>query len=47
MGHHYTAEFGGFRKCGSGDNTFLFCHVISQNHVIKKSFNFMNGSPLW
>ena len=36
---HHAANFGGFKYCGSGDNTFLICHKISQCHIVKGSFN--------
>ena len=26
---------------------FLVCHVILQDHVIKKSYDFMGGIPTW
>ena len=29
------AKFRGHKHCGSGDNTILAYHVISQDHVIK------------
>ena len=30
-----TAKFGGYSLCGKGDITFLVCHVILQDHMIK------------
>ena len=41
--YHY-AKFGGHSHSGSGI-MILVCHVISQDHVIKRSRNFMGGSP--
>ena len=34
------AKFGGPRQCENGD-MYLVCHVISQNHVIKLSGDFI------
>ena len=31
----HTIMVGGFRHCGTGDKTFLICHVIPQDHGIK------------
>ena len=41
---HHHAKFGDHKNCGSED-TFLFCHVILQDRVIKRSCYFMGGSP--
>ena len=35
---------GGKRRCRSGDKIVLVCDVISQNHVIKESCDFMGKS---
>ena len=35
------AKFGCHRHCGSEDIMILVCHVVSQNHVIKESFDFI------
>ena len=32
---HHADNFDGFNHCGSGDNVFLICHVISKDHVFK------------
>lgn len=43
----YTcAKFVGHMLSGSGDIMVLHCHVISKDHVIKGSCNFMSKSPL-
>ena len=36
----------GFRYCGRGGKTFLICHVISKDHVLKSFSDFIGGSPL-
>ena len=43
---HYAANFGGFSQCGSGNKTFLICHVISKDRVFRGLCDFMGGSPL-
>ena len=45
LGHH-AVNFGGFRQYGSGDNTFLICHMNSKEHVFKGFCDFMGQSPL-
>ena len=47
MESHHPAKFGGHRPSASGDLMFQFCHVISQNHVIKGSCHFFGGSHSW
>ena len=47
MVSHHPTKFHGHRHCGSGDKMVLVCHVISQDHVIKGSFDFMGGRPSW
>ena len=42
---HHPIKFGGHKHCGSEDITALLCHVISQDHVIKGSCDFMCRSP--
>ena len=37
---------GDHRHCISGD-MFLVCHVISEDHVVKRSCDFMGGTPKW
>ena len=44
LGHH-TAIFGGFRHCGSGDEAFLICHVISKDHKFKGLLDFVGRNP--
>ena len=43
---HHATTFGGFMHCGSGNKTFLICHVILLEYRIKRSFNFMSGRHL-
>ena len=40
--HH--AKFHGRSYCGSRDVMYLICHVALQDHVIKGSFDFMEGN---
>ena len=40
LGHHID----GFRHCGSGDKTFLICHMISRFHMFKGLCDFVGGS---
>ena len=42
--HHY-AKTGSHRHLDSGDIAVLFSHVISEDHVIKGSCDFMGISP--
>ena len=44
MSQHST-NFGVHRNCSIGDIMVLVCHIISQNHLIKVSFDFMRRSP--
>ena len=41
---HYPAKFCGHRRIGIGDIMVLVCHVISNDHVIRGSSNFMGRS---
>ena len=41
---HQAVKFGGFKDCSSGD-MLLICHVILQDHVIKRSCNFSVRIP--
>ena len=41
MSYHHPAEFGCHRHCDSGDMRIVICQAISQDHVIKGSFDFM------
>ena len=43
---YYPAKFGCHRDCGSGDLMVLDCHVVLQDHVTKRSSNFIDGSHL-
>ena len=40
----YPTTFHGHRHCDSGNIMVLAYHVISQDHVIKKSRDFMGSS---
>ena len=42
----WFAMFIGQRPCGSRDITDLICHVKLQDHLIKGSYDFMEGSSL-
>ena len=37
----YLTKFGGNRDCGSDDVIVLVFHVISQDHLIKESYDFI------
>ena len=41
---YHPANFGGHRQCGSGDIMVLVCHVISQDHLINGSSDFVRRS---
>ena len=41
---HQLAKFSGHSQCSSRDIKVLVCHVISQDHVIKRSCDFIGGS---
>ena len=41
---HHFAKVDGYRACGSRDITYLIFHVTLQDHVIKGSCDFMEGS---
>ena len=38
---YHSAKFSGRRHCGSGVTVVLICHVISQDHVMKGSCDFI------
>ena len=40
MDSHQHTKFGGHRHCGSGDMMILICQVISQDLVIKGTYDF-------
>ena len=44
MDQHPT-KFGGHRYYGSGDIKGLFCHMISQDNLIKGSCDIIGRSP--
>ena len=44
MTKHELARFGGHRHCDSGDIMILVCHVILQDNVIKRSYDFIGRS---
>ena len=41
---HHPAWFCRYKYFGSGDKMVLRCHVISQDHVVEGSSNFMGKS---
>ena len=41
---YHPANFGGHRQCGSRDIMVLVCHVISQDHLINGSSDFVGRS---
>ena len=41
---HHPAKFGGHMLCGCGYVTVLVCHVVLQDHAIKRSCDFMGSS---
>ena len=45
MESYHPAKFGGHWHCGSGDIMVLACHVVSQGHLIKGSYDLMGRSP--
>ena len=45
MVSHCLAMFGGDKHSGSGDTMVLVCHVISEDVMIKGSFDFMGRKP--
>ena len=38
---HHSAKFGGHKQCGNKDTIVLVCSMISQDHLIKDSFDFV------
>ena len=42
---HHSTKFGSYRHFGSGDIVILVCQVISEDHVIEGSCDFMSRSP--
>ena len=42
---YYPTKFSCHRYCDSGDIINLVCHVISQNHVIKRLCGFLDRRP--
>ena len=45
MVSYHPAKFGGNRHSHSGDIMVLACHMISQDHLIKASCDFISRSP--
>ena len=41
----HCAKFATYRCYGSGDKTFLICHVISCDHFIKRTYDLIIGIP--
>lgn len=39
---HHPTKNGTYNSCGSGDQTFLICHVTLSDHVIKKHVTLVN-----
>ena len=46
VSHHFS-KFIGYGHYGIGDKIAKVCHVISQDHKIKGSCDFMGESPSW
>ena len=44
---HYPTNVGGLSHWFTGDTMVLVYHVITQDNVIKKSWDFINGSLSW
>ena len=44
---YHPTNFGDHSHCGRGIIIILVCHVISQDHVIKGSSEFMGRYPSW
>ena len=42
---NHPSKFGGHGHYGSGDVIVLVCHVILQDHSIKRSCDFKGKSP--
>ena len=42
---YHPTKFPGNNHSGSGDILALACHVISQDHAIRGSFDFIGSSP--
>ena len=42
---NHPAKFSGHGHGGIGDAMVLVCHKFLQVHVIKKLYDFMDGSP--
>ena len=42
---YHLAKFGGHSHSGNGDILFLVSHLISQDHAIQGSCDFILGSP--
>ena len=44
ISHHFN-KFHGHRYCNSGDIIVLACHVISHDHAIRESCDFIGSGP--
>ena len=44
QGIYYSTRFAGHKHFGSGDIMVLVCQVASQDHMIKRSYDFMGRS---
>ena len=45
VSQHFT-KYGGNKLCDTRDKMVLVCHVILQDHVIKRPYDFVSGRPL-
>ena len=44
---HHPVRLGGHSHCSSGNKIVLICYMISQDHVMKGSCDFMGRRPSW
>ena len=44
--YQHPTEFDGHKHYGSGGIMVLVCHVVSEDHMIKGSFDFIGRSPV-
>ena len=45
MVYHHPTKFGGHIHCGGVDITVLVCQVISEDHMMKGSCDFISKDP--
>ena len=43
---YHPTKFGAYMDCGSKDKMFLNCHVIPQDRVTQKPYDFLGMIPL-